>query len=336
MIQIQDDTVNQVVAPAPNPTGQMYQQLIQKNQPAMSTSAPLTQSTQSIQSDVNKIENKNAAEIDRLLAELDKLSKNLEEKPVSATSSTTPVDSIQTAPLAQEPVAKEENQSAEKFDFDSFLSDLEKKIDQESDKNKTAVNNDSPMTDFPDSGKSFEDFRKNRPAMDLQDSSEAAEEPVVESVAVNDDLVAPKNDAEELKSQNIFEMLGIMNISDSEKNQFLDELETMIWDDFIFHDLELLLTSEEYVGARQILDDQVKKDDEKKEALIIYLEKLIPDLDEVLYEKALELKSEMMGERLAKMKESTDEAILSKVKEAENMISQNLWKSAASLLNQLS
>lgn len=329
MIQIQDDTVNQVVAPLPNQTGQMYQQLIQKNQPTQSVSTSPVQSAQSV---VDERENSNAAEIDKLLAELDKLSKNLEEKPAS------PVVSVQAAPSAQvsdsvpqkvEPAFKQEDQPAEKFDFDSFLSDLEKKIDQESDKNKIAAND----TVLPQSG---EDFRKNRPTMDLQDSAPVAEEPEAEPVISKDESVAPKNDAEELKSQNIFEMLGIMNISDSEKNQFLDELETMIWDDFIFHDLELLLTSEEYAGARQILDDQSKKEDEKKEALIIYLEKLIPDLDEVLYEKALELKSEMMGERLAKMKESTDQAVLAKVKEAESLISQNHWKSAASLLNQLS
>ncbi len=345
MIQIQDNSANQVVAPvasnAASSTGQMYQQLIQRNQ-----SFQPAQSAQSSQPVVDKKENDNSAEIDRLLAELDKLSKDLEEKP-SSTVPAAPVSSVQAASSVQEPVLKEEAQSSEKFDFDSFLSDLEKKIDQESLKNKTvtndnSVNDGSVMTDFPDSEESVEDFRKNRPAADLQDNADlqsSNEEPVsttsvAESASSDEDSAALKNDAEELKSQNIFEMLGIMDISDSEKNQFLDELETMIWDDFIFHDLELLLTSEEYTGARNILDDQNKKEDEKKEALIIYLEKLIPDLDEVLYEKALELKSEMMGERLVKMKESDDQAVLAKVKEAESLISQNRWKSAASLLNQ--
>jgi hypothetical protein len=109
----------------------------------------------------------------------------------------------------------------------------------------------------------------------------------------------------------------------------------MIWDDFVMHDLELLLTSEEYGQARQILDDQAKSEDERKEGLIIFLEKLIPDLDEVLYEKALELKSEMMAERLAKLKENTDSSVADKVKQAEAMISENRWRSAAALLNSL-
>jgi hypothetical protein len=145
-----------------------------------------------------------------------------------------------------------------------------------------------------------------------------------------------KTDSEELKAQNIFDMLGLMNIEDEEKNQFLDELEAMIWDDFVTHDLELLLTSEEYAGAREILDTKVQSEAQQKENLIVYLEKLVPDLDEVLYDKALELKSEMMGERLAKMKESADGTTLAKIKEVEGLISQNHWKSAVSLLNQLS
>lgn len=320
MIQIQDDPVNQVVSPPVNSAGQMYQQLIQKDQ----SISPL----QSAQSTVDERENNNAAEIDKLLAELDKLSKNLEEKPVAPApvqaQTASPVQATDSIPQKTEPAAKED-QLGEKFDFDSFLSDLEKKIDQESDKNKVAEPSEPADAVLP---QSEEDFRKNRPALDLQDD--------VEEVKESEESLTAKNDSEELKSQNIFEMLGLMNISDSEKNQFLDELETMIWDDFIFHDLELLLTSEEYAEARDILDNKDKKEDEKKEALIIYLEKLIPDLDEVLYEKALELKSEMMGERLAKMKEGVDETVLAKVKEAESLISQNRWRSAASLLNQLS
>jgi len=101
------------------------------------------------------------------------------------------------------------------------------------------------------------------------------------------------------------------------------------------HDLELVLTSEEYAGALKILDAEDQKNNEKKENLIVYLEKILPNLDEILYDKALELKSEMMAERLSQMKKNADEATLAKIKEVENLISQNKWKSASLLLNQL-
>ncbi|AKM81771.1 MAG: hypothetical protein UT13_C0001G0812 [Candidatus Pacebacteria bacterium GW2011_GWF2_38_9] len=313
MIQIQDDNINQSAS---------------VSQPQSSSNSS-DQSAQPAQSN---------AEIDQLLAELDRLSKDLDEKPVSS---------------GNEVLKKEETveypspaTSDEKFDFDGFLSDLEKKIDQESKRNEPGEisemtptaskepTSDEVIEDFPDPEDFADDFRKNRSATDLEDDREDMPEQGSE-LSSETFSASEEPTAEELKSQNIFEMLGLTKISDEEKNQFLDELESMIWDDFVVHDLELLLTSEEYAGAREILD-KPDQDDEKKEALIAYLDKLIPDLDEVLYEKALELKSEMLAERLSKTKDGADQATLDKVKEAEDLISQNRWKSAVSLLNQLS
>lgn len=300
MIQIQDDSINQSIAPTSQATVSDASTSPNLNQPPVSATMP-TAPTE------NKVEVENedrAAEIDSLLAELDRLSKNLEEKPAAR-----PETVAEAVPEVMPETVPNDDKKSEKFDFDSFLTDLETKIDTESKNNQPQ---DGQKSDQP-----VADFRKNRSATDVQSEEEK------------------ENAEEELRAQNIFEMLGLMKMTDDEKNQFLDELEAMIWDDFVIHDLELLLTSEEYVGARKIIDDGSQKDEEKKENLIVYLEKLIPDLDEVLYDKALELKSEMMGERLAKMKDNADEGTLSKVKEAEKMISQNLWKSAASLLNQL-
>lgn len=320
MIQIQDDNFNQSAA-APS---------LNQN------STPTTPSS------------KSTNEIDQLLEELDRLSKNLDEdsmgKGEEVTKAPPAVEPVQSVPAVDSSPATEEK----KFDFDSFLSDLEKKIDQEANKD-TNLNKDlsEEKIDFPDSGNPSDidadlgldvaessDFRKNRSTADPQVQDEDADEMMKEEIPTS----APNStaDAEELKAQNIFEMLGLANIEDEEKNKFLDDLESMIWDDFIFHDLELLLTSEEYAGARQILDDKSKGEEQQKEDLIAYLEKLVPDLDEVLYDKALELKSEMMGERLAKMKEDADEAALAEIKKAEGLISQNHWKSAVTLLNQLS
>ena len=344
MIQIQDYTPSQTapVAPVADPS---YQSSVSQ--------APTASVSPSNDPIIASKQDNNAAEIDKLLAELDKLSRDLEEKPdavvsepvvVQADSSVTPVADEAQTPVMPEPVtsavaepAKEEG-NEEKFDFDSFLADLEKKIDQESKKNSPAEASStestvvsptiSPVEPVPAADE--DNFRKERPVAELA----SEEEDMADESPVSVSPVNAEKEAEDLKSQNIFDMLGLLDISDEEKNQFLDELESMIWDDFVTHDLELLLTSEEYGKARQVLDNSSASEDQRKEDLIVFLETLIPDLDEVLYEKALELKSEMMGERLAKMKESTDESILAKVKEAEDMISQNLWKSAAALLNQ--
>ncbi len=353
MIQIQDDAA--VASANPN------------NSPSMPTSAYVPPAN----SDVNTASHApvssqtsapadNSAEIDRLLAELDKLSKGLEaEKQTAAAPVAEPVaESSAAAPepsaapsMSESPAdAKPAAEGEDKFDFDAFLSDLEKKIDQEAAKNQSAApsqtSTDTTQTSTPVANNDTleeSDFRKNRSSLDLatEDKAEVPEDEAISNPPSADQALqaekaaADNSDSEDLKSQNIFEMLGLSQISDEEKNQFLDELEMMIWDDFVMHDLELLLTSEEYGQARQLLDDASKSEDERKEALVIFLEKLIPDLDEVLYEKALELKSEMMAERLSKLKENTDSSVTDKVKQAEMMISQNKWRSAASLLNNI-
>lgn len=309
MIQIQDDNFNQS-ASAPS---------LDQNQ----TPSPAPSSSPSTANPSDK-----SSEIDQLLAELDKLSKDLEEKPAVQSSEklSNPESIIDKPASTEEPVlAKESTASDDKFDFDGFLSDLEKQIEEQTSKSQEIGKSES------EDSKSA-DFRKNRPAIDPQ----AEDEMLKDETEVPEPIIKTGVNSEELKAQNIFEMLGLEKISDEEKNQFLDDLEAMIWDDFVAHDLELLLTSEEYAGAREILDKKDLGEEQQKEDLIAYLEKLVPDLDEVLYDKALELKSEMMGERLAKMKENADQTVLAKIKEAEDLISQNHWKSAVSLLNQLS
>lgn len=369
MIQIQDDFVNQSQPAAPI-------QATDNSTPPMVVSDTVPdqneQINQAVQATMQKVEDNtknNAAEIDRLLAELDELSKNLESQAVAPSEvKSEPVESPIVEPLVVESPATEPStvqplvstidvpnkvetspsEEEEKFDFDAFLDDLEKKIDEESAKIK-AAKAENPQGDSvvpPDPAPttpsleestlvsdSADDFRKNRaPSQNLVEDQEAATEAILAPEPAEEKSSENSDESEELRAQNIFEMLGLAKISDEEKNQFLDELESMIWDDFIVHDLELLLTSEEYVKAREILDS-ASDENQKKEDLIVYLEKIIPDLDEVLYEKALELKSEMMGERLSKMKEGADEATLAKVKQAEGLISRNLWRQAANLLN---
>jgi len=348
MIQIQDDAVQASVNP--------------NNAPSMPTSAyvPPADSSDIANSGVSQNGSAsptkdNSAEIDRLLAELDKLSKELDsqqssdDKVVQSAASAMPAPSPAAAPAA---TTQESPATEDKFDFDAFLADLEKKIDSEAAKNQATApaaptSTPAPNVVLTDENPSQADFRKNRASLDLNANESDEKADLSQSISDESEKItnppsfnevaeeASGDSGEDLKSQNIFDMLGLAAISDEEKNQFLDELEVMIWDDFVLHDLELLLTSEEYGQARQILDDQGKSEDERKEALIIFLEKLIPDLDEVLYEKALELKSEMMAERLNKLKENTDPVVADKVKQAQAMISENRWRSAATLLNSL-
>ena len=56
----------------------------------------------------------------------------------------------------------------------------------------------------------------------------------------------PANDKEEaLISQNIFDLLGVTDGTEAQRNEFLDELQQAIWEDFLENDLELLVTDNE-------------------------------------------------------------------------------------------
>lgn len=144
-------------------------------------------------------------------------------------------------------------------------------------------------------------------------------------------------DEEALENQNIFTMLDIKDQDETEREKFLEELENLIWDNFIEVELPLLLNSEEKNQADQILADTSKTEDERKEALLVYLEKFIPNLDEVMYKKALTLKKEMFEERLAKMRRQADEEhnlnLMADLDQIQELIKAGRYKTAVELLN---
>jgi len=144
--------------------------------------------------------------------------------------------------------------------------------------------------------------------------------------------------SESLEDQNIFELLGVTQATDQEKEAFLDELQQVIWEDFLENDVELLLTAEEVAQLRQLMGNTSQDELAQQEAIVVFLEKLIPDLEEIMLEKALELKSDMVKERVAGMREyfATQPEKLTQISQAENMMQEDKWQSAAQNLNALS
>ncbi len=142
--------------------------------------------------------------------------------------------------------------------------------------------------------------------------------------------------AESLESQNIFALLGVDDGAEADKEAFLDELQEVIWNDFLGNDLQLLLTREELDQVKAI---QAKTTDlnQQQTEIVTFLEKLIPDLEDIMLEKALELKRRMVQERISGLREylagKPDQ--LSQVEVAEQLIRQNRWTQAAQTLNAL-
>ncbi len=144
--------------------------------------------------------------------------------------------------------------------------------------------------------------------------------------------------SEQLEDQNIFFLLGVQDGTPEQRESFLDELQQVIWEDFLEYDVKLLVTTSEQQQLDALLADSQTKDLEKQEKIVVFLEKLIPDLEEIMLEKALELKEEMARERVKSLKEiySTDSEKLNTVTKAEELMNTNKWFSAATLLNSVS
>lgn len=143
--------------------------------------------------------------------------------------------------------------------------------------------------------------------------------------------------SEELEDQNIFTMLGVTDGTPEQREAFLDELQQVIWEDFLEYDVKLLVTKDEQVELNNLLTAQGSNELEKQEKIVVYLEKLIPDLEEIMLEKALELKEEMIRERVKGLKEFHKEKpeALTQIGKAEELMNVGKWYSAATLLNSI-
>lgn len=149
--------------------------------------------------------------------------------------------------------------------------------------------------------------------------------------------MADANDqSQSLEAQNIFDLLGVSESStDEEKERFLDELQEVIWEDFIENDVNLLLTEDEFSGLQKIKEKG--NTPEVQEEILGFLENLIPDLEEIMLDKALELKEDMVYERIAGMKEfhSGNQGNLDRIAQAEKLLTEDKWADAASILNKI-
>ncbi|MDA1079542.1 MAG: hypothetical protein O2840_02530 [bacterium] len=142
------------------------------------------------------------------------------------------------------------------------------------------------------------------------------------------------SDSQALEDQNIFELLGVSDGTDQEKEAFLLELQRVLWDDFLQYDVQLLITKEEFTQLQTVRDSKTTPE-EKEEAVVVYLEKLIPDLEDIMLEKALELKGDMVRERITGLRELyvNDPGKIAQLDTATSQVEAGSWRSAATTLN---
>lgn len=142
---------------------------------------------------------------------------------------------------------------------------------------------------------------------------------------------------EAIEDQNIFVLLGIQEATEDEKNMFLDELQQVIWEDFVEKDVELLLTEDELKDFKVIAENKDLAEDDRQAKMVDFLEKLIPDLEKIMLEKAIELKEQMTRQRISEyMEHFKDNATqLEEVRKAQTLADAGKWKSVGDALNKI-
>jgi len=316
------------------------------------------------------------ADVDELISQLDALHQEISAKTVASApvKEENEVEKLAAPPVTPMIESSDDPQlppaQTSDADLDKFIEDLEAKIanNKQEEEQKPAFAEEKPPTQPEPTGKTKipylqpiavkENFSHQRPSLDLsklnQDTQPdltlnngqleeqaplAQPEPAITTPAPETPNLSPEEvvDAEDLESQNIFEMLNLDHLEQSEKEAFLDDLEKLIWDNFIEVELAQLLNPEEKAQAEQILADSTKGDDERKEALLIYLEKFIPNLEEIMYKKALLLKKEMFEERIRKSRQQASEdnnlSLMADLDQIQELIKADRYKTAIALLN---
>ena len=105
-------------------------------------------------------------------------------------------------------------------------------------------------------------------------------------------------------------------------------MQKVVWDDFLDNDVELLLTEEEMHPLEEIVTRENTDQLTKQQEIVKYLEAKIPDLEEIMMEKALKLKEDLLQERISGMEKfyADKPANLAKINEAKIAIASGLYQ----------
>jgi hypothetical protein len=263
------------------------------------------------------------------------------------------IDPQQTKPVSNDDALKKLEELVSEFETKkeekkneqlASIDDLKKKVDEVSHvKNpnaKQAVKKVDPLAELEKALDEYEKKYKDRVAETKNEPvkvEEKQEEAVSPAPTQEQPAIESNDSGENIEEQNIFDLLGVNDATDDEKESFLDELQQALWEDFLDRDLALLVSDEEMAEIEKIKADGSLDEDKKQTALINKIEEYVSDIEEIMMEKALELKEDMVLERVEGLRESLkqngqDE---SRLNEAEEHLKQGHWQTGAQILNSL-
>lgn len=140
-----------------------------------------------------------------------------------------------------------------------------------------------------------------------------------------------------LSELNIFEILGVTDVSPEDKEALLGELQDAIWEQLVDSEIADTMTETDLVQFEAILNEENMNLDEKRSQLFAVLNDRIPNLDEKLAESTNRMKHELLESRIDGLSEyfAQDAVSLAKVNEAHDVFEAGNYAHAISLLNEL-
>lgn len=221
------------------------------------------------------------------------------------------------------------------------LAELEKALEEYEQKYKQRVAEAKQPQTAPTEGKSASNkvsLTSFEQVLTAEENKVKAEQSTVsESVKVDQPVSKTDSETESIEEQNIFDLLGVSDATEQEKESFLDELQQALWDDFLAKDLALLVSESELAEIEQVKNDTGLAEEKKQAVLIEKIEQFVPDIEEIMLEKALALKEDMLWERLSGIRESFKQGNQDQTRldEAEQHFKAGRWRSGTKLLNSL-
>ena len=145
-----------------------------------------------------------------------------------------------------------------------------------------------------------------------------------------------KSFSEKLQKMSIFEMLGVEG-TEEEKEAFLSEVQDVIWQDVVENDLAPLLSEPEMDEVDAMLNDESASEDTKRDYLFDLILKKVPNAEEVLLERTMQLKSDLLHERFHGMQQffANNPEAMQKLEVAHGHIDADEHEEAVALLNEL-
>lgn len=105
-----------------------------------------------------------------------------------------------------------------------------------------------------------------------------------------------------LAQADIFTILGVFDATAEDKEGLLGELQDAIWEEVVDSELGAKLTEADIVAVENILNDEAKSVEQRRNELYSMLVDKIPNLSDLLSAKTDEIKLGLLDERLQGMK----------------------------------